>query len=120
MAKTEQKPPIHWQQTLDMVEQLRLLVFHPFITGKPSEADYVHEWKNFLRPFLGMSGEILTKSGEYVSRSSSDIKAILEKNVRGFGAHGRKTDLLFVSGKHELSRARARRSSMRSVSKTSD
>jgi hypothetical protein len=49
-----------------------------------------------------LSAFFLSTSGECVSRSSGDIKAMLDKNVTGFGAHGRKTDLLFVGGKHEL------------------
>ncbi|KAI8360489.1 hypothetical protein B0O80DRAFT_494656 [Mortierella sp. GBAus27b] len=76
---------------------------YSFISEKASEADSTYEWKSFLRPFLGKSGNIRSRSGECVSKSSSTIQVELEDTVTGFGTQGRKADLLFVGGKHELS-----------------
>ncbi|KAG0226710.1 hypothetical protein BGX31_007189 [Mortierella sp. GBA43] len=56
-----------------------------------------------LRSFGVPSSIVPSISGECVSKSSSTIQVELEDTVTGFGTQGRKADLLFVGGKHELS-----------------
>ncbi|KAI8345138.1 hypothetical protein B0O80DRAFT_504581 [Mortierella sp. GBAus27b] len=101
--KNGHKVPEYWEETLSMVEHPRLLVFHPFTTNEPSEADLMQEWRDFLRPFLSENRDIRVQRGECVSESSRMAKEILNNDIGGFGKHGRKSDLLLVAERHELS-----------------
>ncbi|KAF9273295.1 hypothetical protein BGZ68_001638, partial [Mortierella alpina] len=94
--------PEKWEAILDIVEQVCRLVLRPSFDGNGSEADVVAEWKTVLHTLL-MDSNVYMRSGECVSQSSKDIKAMLDDEYDEFGTFGRKVDLIFHANGTELS-----------------
>ncbi|KAF9957986.1 hypothetical protein BGZ70_009354 [Mortierella alpina] len=84
--------PERWEAILDVVEHVCQLVLRPSFEGNASEADVVAEWKAVINMLLRDSS-IYMRSGECVSKSSKDIKALLDAEYDDFGSFGRKVDL---------------------------
>ncbi|KAK3806997.1 MAG: hypothetical protein J3Q66DRAFT_418774 [Benniella sp.] len=94
--------PWGWKEGIEVMEHLRKLVFEPFFESPASEGDIICEWKGLLHPFATKYPGIRTRSGECISKASRVMKKALDKEIGGFGPHGRRVDLLFFGDKKEL------------------
>ncbi|KAF9406855.1 hypothetical protein BGZ76_006246, partial [Entomortierella beljakovae] len=102
MEMRNETAPSLWEPVLNVVEHLCKLVLRPsFGEMSSSEGDVVAEWKSIFNILLGGT-DVYMKSGECVSKSSKEIKAILDEEFDDFGKFGRKVDLSFLAYGQEL------------------
>ncbi|KAF9087333.1 hypothetical protein BGX27_002956, partial [Mortierella sp. AM989] len=102
MEMRNETAPSLWEPVLNVVEHLCKLVLRPsFGEMSSSEGDVVAEWKSIFNILLGAT-DVYMKSGECISESSKEVKAILDEEFDDFGRFGRKVDLSFLAYGQEL------------------